>query len=178
MNYRAVVACVTISYFCVACGGKSLTISQGIIGGIDLTSGIEVAESTPYLDETIVPVKIRKECTNLGRELSEATQRYGTKYGVKFIRKTEIEPSKGGQVLVLKIASAVSSGNAWIGHDKYINVKIELYKDGKLLASDMKERNSRGGFGAGFKSSCSVLGRCVNTLGSDIAKWVKEYRAQ
>jgi len=30
-----------------------------------------------------------------------------------------------------------------------------------------------GGFGAGFKGSCSVLNRCTKTLGKDFADWLK-----
>ena len=35
-------------------------------------------------------------------------------------------------------------------------------------------RNSGGGFGGGYKGSCSVLGRCTKALGKDIAGWLRD----
>ncbi|MEM0514100.1 hypothetical protein WCN91_01365 [Pseudoalteromonas sp. YIC-827] len=63
----------------------------------------------------------------------------------------------------------VSGGNAFIGHRKSASVSAKLMIDGKVVDSTSKTRNSAGG----FKGSCSVLAHTVNTLGSDIAKWVK-----
>ena len=67
-----------------------------------------------------------------------------------------------------------SAGNAFIGHRKSASVKAELYQDGKLIDSADYTRNSSGGFLGGFKGSCSVLEHTVNTLGNDVAKWLKK----
>ena len=111
---------------------------------------------------------------DLGRQFSDATQRSAAAQGLKIVKNGSVDASKGDQVLVLKILSAISVGHAWSfgGHRKSVSVKAELYKDGKLLDSYTTTRNSMGGALAGFKNSCDVLERTVTTLGSDVAKWV------
>ncbi|WP_108062378.1 hypothetical protein [Poseidonibacter lekithochrous] len=61
----------------------------------------------------------------------------------------------------------VSNGNAFLGHNKSTRVKGVLYKEGNKIASFS-------GFSAGFKGSCSVLGRTVDALGEDISVWLKK----
>ena len=43
----------------------------------------------------------------------------------------------------------------------------------KEVADTIKTRNAAGGFLGGFKGSCAVLEHTVNTLGSDVVKWLK-----
>jgi hypothetical protein len=81
--------------------------------------------------------------------------------------------SKGkGQNLVLEITDAVSAGNAWIGHRKYVSVKGTLYKNGKKQAGFEASRVSMGGAFAAFKGSCKVLNRTVKAIAKDISIWL------
>lgn len=134
---------------------------------------IRFQQSAPYLDETAVPDNIRKECSSLGAQLSASTERYALEQGLKVERVESVDPKQGGAVLQLKIVSAVSSGNAFIGHRKSVTVKAELFRDGQSVAQATRSRDSTGGIAGGFKGSCDVLERTVNTLGSDIAKWLR-----
>ena len=79
-----------------------------------------------------------------------------------------------GNMLKVEITSAYSAGNAFIGHRKSTAIRGELYDNGTLLASFTGSRVSGGGAWAGFKGSCSVLGRTVETLGQDIVAWLKK----
>lgn len=47
-------------------------------------------------------------------------------------------------------------------------------KSGKVLLLEITGAQASGGgmFGA-YKGTCAILGRCVKTLGSDIAKWLQ-----
>ena len=74
---------------------------------------------------------------------------------------------------MVSITEAVSSGNAFIGHRKYSSIKGTLYNNGKKEAGFTAARLSGGGMWAGFKGSCSVLGRTVQGLGSDVTLWLK-----
>jgi len=47
-----------------------------------------------------------------------------------------------------------------------------LYKNGKRQAGFTASRVSGGGAFGGFKGSCSVLGRTVKILGSDVSLWL------
>jgi hypothetical protein len=71
---------------------------------------------------------------------------------------------------------AVSMGNAFLGHQKFTKVRGTLLQDGTKVASFKARRNSMGGAFAGFKGSCSVLGRTVEAMGEDIATWLTDPR--
>ncbi len=81
-----------------------------------------------------------------------------------------------GRVLLVQISDAISSGNAFIGHRKAVVVKGRLIEDGKEIAAFTGTRSSMGGAFGGFKGSCSVLGRCLETLAKDIATWMRNPR--
>jgi hypothetical protein len=143
-------------------------------GRIDRNVPIVISDAAPYENAGMIAANVVRECVDLGRQFSDATQKSAAEQGLKIVKNGSVDPAKGDQVLVLKILSAISAGHAWAfgGHRKSVSVKAELYKDGKLLDSYTTTRNSMGGALAGFKGSCDVLERTVNTLGSDIAKWV------
>jgi hypothetical protein len=48
-----------------------------------------------------------------------------------------------------------------------------LYENGQKIASFKARRKSMGGAFAGYKGSCSVLGRTIDTMAEDIAGWLK-----
>jgi hypothetical protein len=76
-------------------------------------------------------------------------------------------------ILDVHIKDASSRGNAFTGHHKSTLVVGKLYQDGELIGSFTGRRDSMGGMFAGYKGSCSVLGRTVKALGKDIAEWLK-----
>ena len=65
-------------------------------------------------------------------------------------------------------------GNAFMGHHKYSAARGTLFENGKKLASFEARRQSMGGAFAGYKGSCSVLGRTVKAMGKDVAAWLKQ----
>lgn len=52
-----------------------------------------------------------------------------------------------------------------VANAKELTINIDTYAG---------SRNSSGGIGGGFKGSCAVLERCVNTLGKDVDAWLKK----
>lgn len=137
-------------------GAKELTLNQAV----------------GFYNDKFVPAKIRNECTNLGSKFAESTATAVQESGWSVLKKDSLDTAAPGVNLKLIIVNAVSAGNAFIGHSKSVSIMAELYKDGKLVDTYEGERNSSGGFGAGFKSSCAVLERCVVTLGKDVSKWL------
>lgn len=127
--------------------------------------------STPFLEGAPISYSIKQEC-DLPRKLAEFTKdnSISNNVNVKFDDKLTKEDAE--YYLDLIITGAISRGNAFLGHNKSTTVKGILYKNGKKLASFSGFRHSSGGFGGGFKGSCSVLGRTVSALGSDISKWI------
>lgn len=148
--------------------------SYGTIVSAGEKSNISVNDKAPYYDKKIIPAKIRKSCTALGSNFSKFTKKFLEKYGYSVTLKPELKKTDKGQNLILEITNASSAGNAFTGHRKSVSIEAVLYQDGKEIDKYSGSRDSGGGFGGGFKGSCSVLDRCVNALGKDIARWLKK----
>lgn len=134
---------------------------------------VSMARVVPYADEAEISSKVRSECTQLQEQLADYTREFGLEQGVTVQLRDEVSPEAPGRVLQLEIVEAVSMGNAFIGHQKYSRVHGTLFQDGQKLGSFKARRNSMGGAFAGYKGSCSVLGRTMKALGQDIAGWLK-----
>jgi hypothetical protein len=141
----------------------------------DSTAGIAISNSAPYEDERRIAANILKECPDLGRQFSDATQKAGAEQGLKIAKSGAVDPAGGGQVLVLKIQSASSRRHAFPfpGHDISVAIRAELYSGGKLVYNYGMLRHASGGAAGVVRSSCGVLESAVDTLGSDVAKWLK-----
>jgi hypothetical protein len=152
----------------VALGFCSMTYAAG--------EAISVSSAAKYYDEKVISPKIVSECSSLGSQFSGFTKEYLEKEGWQVSLVDNVDSVGQGTKLKLEITNASSSGNAFIGHHKSVSISASLYKDGKLVDTLATSRDSGGGAFAGFKGSCAVLTRCVNTLGSDVAKWVNKSR--
>lgn len=145
----------------------AFTVSAAAIG-----KDISVTSKAGYYDAVVIPEKIKAECVDLGANFSESTKKYLEEFGWQASLAENVESMQAGTAVKLEIVNASSAGNAFLGHHKSVAISASLYKDGQLVDTYRTSRNSSGGFGAGFKSSCDVLDRTVNTLGKDVAKWV------
>lgn len=132
---------------------------------------VQVPSKVPYAKNNDVAGKIKHECP-INEQLAEFIVEYAgeNKIATKTVDATDTTMS--GRVLVVEITDAISRGNAFIGHRKSTTVHGALYQDGQKIGSFVGERDSMGGAFAGFKGSCSVLGRTVKALGRDIAQWL------
>jgi len=87
---------------------------------------------------------------------------------------TEPLDTIAGKVLHIEFSNILGTGGgAWSG-PKSVTVRGELMENGEVIGSFTAARYSTGGAFGGFKGTCSILGRCVKTLGSDIARWLRE----
>lgn len=132
---------------------------------------VKLPDKVPYAENNEVAGKIKHEC-RINEQLSEFIVEYAEEHKVATEVVDATDATMPGRVLVLEITDAISRGNAFIGHRKATSVRGTLYQDGQKVASFVGERDSMGGAFAGFKGSCSVLGRTVKALGSDIAEWL------
>lgn len=148
-----------------------LVLALGI-SAIANSKDIAVTAKADFRDASIIPSKIRSECTDLGSSLAQSTKKYLEEAGWQVALGENAEIQKSGNAIKLEILNAVSAGNAFVGHHKSVTIAATLYKDGKLVDTYTATRDSGGGFAGGFKGSCPVLYRCTTTLGSDIAKWL------
>lgn len=137
-----------------------------------LAQSVQVARSAPYAEDADIQRKVREECTELNTQLPQFTQEFARENGLQVDLVDTLDTSAEGRVLQLEIVEAVSMGNAFIGHQKYSRVRGALFENGEEIADFRGRRNSMGGAFAGYKGSCSVLGRTVKALGKDIAQWL------
>lgn len=154
---------------------QSLVLSCMMLScnGAALADGaVLVASAVPYAEDNNIRRKITNSCTTLGSKLSGFIEANAQKNGLSVQLSDSIDPSAAPRVLQVEITEAVSQGNAFIGHRKFVAVAGTLYENGSVVASFDGQRSSGGGFAAGYKSSCAVLGRCVKALGKDIAAWL------
>lgn len=133
---------------------------------------VQVPRPVPYSEDGDIADNIKQEC-KINEQLADFIQKYGKKAGVTVAFGAAPLDRSTGRVLDLRITNAISMGNAFIGHQKATSAAGTLYENGNKVASFKARRHSMGGAFAGYKGSCSVLGRTVDVMGEDIASWLK-----
>ena len=142
------------------------------IENVAVVGAVTVMDDIPYKAGSKIALNIRQEC-HITKQLSEFTQSYGKEQGIDVVRSPKLNVKAKGKNLQIEITEAVSQGNAFIGHRKYTAIEGTLYDSGKKVSGFTAARVSGGGFFGAYKGSCSVLGRTVETLGKDVAGWLK-----
>lgn len=138
---------------------------------------IQISSVAAYSDPDRIASNIKDEC-NLPAQQAKAVQRSIETLGIQTEVTEKDEIPQSGKFIQLRIENAYSLGNAFIGHKKQVTTTARLFENGKEINKYTETRSSGGGFGAGFKGSCTVLERCTDALGKDIAKWLKSALAQ
>lgn len=136
-----------------------------------------VSPSADYPASASVTDNIKNECKLPGAQSESVVAALNAAGITAQAAASNAVPAKG-RFLKLEIVSAVSAGNAFTGHNKQVTTAAHLYVNGKEVAQTTKTRDSMGGYFGGYRGSCSVLHRCTNTLGKDIAEWVKTQPAK
>ena len=132
---------------------------------------IYVKPEIRYTSNSRVSAAIKQGCT-IPQALSQNIVKKAIAQGIQIEVKRDIKPTD--IELKIEIIDAVSSGNAVIGHNKFMVIKGTLVKGGTSYSSFKAARHSGGGFFGGYRSSCSVLGKITKALGQDTAGWLVE----
>lgn len=140
-------------------------------GGAWAADSITVPRPVPFADGSIIAQKIKTECV-IQTQLADYIAEYAREKSIDIKHASEVQSEASGQVLDIQIKDSVSDGNPFVGHRKSTTVVGTLYRDGEVIGNFTARRNSMGGAFAGYKGSCSVLGRTVKALGKDIAGWL------
>jgi len=165
-----IISLLLSSQFLVCCGG----------GGQNVVKPSEIKVSgTPVYLQSMIPFdknlhvrdQVRVECA-LGEKLSEFIQTSGRSNGINLMPKANLKDVKGRVLEVSIVRMNDAGGGAWSGA-KSVAVEGKLSENGKVIATFRGSRYSGGGAFGGFKGTCSILGRCVKTLGSDISTWLQ-----
>lgn len=132
---------------------------------------VTMGREMSYADPRAIAGAVLNDCRlpEQGAELLEAAARNA---GINVVRDERAVKAGKGRTLQVEIVNVVSGGNAFIGHMKQVQVRGRLFENGKEIGSFTGRRTSGGGAFANFKGSCSVLGRCMETLAKDITLWL------
>jgi hypothetical protein len=139
-------------------------------GAAGAGGSIKLLRTVGFAEGAFVRPEIRSEC-DLANKVPEWVQLYAAKKGIQ-IELVDALPQTG-QVLELEIADAIETGNAWTGRQKGLVIQGRLLEDGQMKGNFRGRRMTSGGFFGGYKGTCSFLGRCAKTLGSDVADWLR-----
>ncbi len=167
---KKVIYIALLSLTIAACGSKTKMVKEKVY--VDAPTAVVIQNVTPYQEGHRIAKNIREECT-IDSQLPQFIVEYGTEKGIEINAVDTVTKDSAESVLIVEITDAVSRGNAFVGHRKFTEIEGTLFNKGKKVASFRGSRVSGGGMFAGFKGSCSVLGRTVKALGSDVSAWLQ-----
>jgi hypothetical protein len=133
---------------------------------------IYVASTAPFSEPLVASREEVDDC-----ELPERTIEFiradAKRAGIDLVVDDGAVAAKKGRLLQVEIAGVDNSGNWFWGHAKEMAVKGRLLNDGTEVGSFHFRRSSIGGIFGKFMSSCSVMLRCADALGDNVAKWLQ-----
>ena len=134
-------------------------------------SVIYIGREMPFRDTKAIGRAILAECSlpQQGAELLETAAR---REGLNVVRNDDAVKAGKGRVLQVEIVDTTSFGNAYTGFHKAVEVKGRLTEDGNEIGDFSGRRDALSGALA-FRGTCSALRRCLDSLTSDIAQWLK-----
>ena len=132
---------------------------------------VYVGKTAPFTDQSQIAKNIIDEC-GLPESQMKVLHEQAKEMNAAIVEDEAAVAANKGRVLLLETASAISGGNAFIGHRKQVVVKGRLLENGEEIGNFSAIRGSTGGMWGGYKSSCSVLYRCQTTLAKDILAWL------
>ena len=158
---------------------SSTTVKTALLATTLLTVGLSqhqhaderivvgIPEVTPYAPGVHVRDAVRKQC-QLGEKVSKFLKQYA-RNRVEFAEASESE-----RYLEMSITEVYALGGGAHTGAKWMEVTGHLTEDGERIASFRAKRYSTGGAFAGFKGTCSIIGRCTKAIGRDIADWLRD----
>lgn len=132
---------------------------------------VYVGKTAPFTDSTQIARNIIDEC-GLPESQMKVLHEEAKELHVEVVEDEAAVTANKGRVLLIETVSAISGGNAFVGHRKQVVVKGRLLENGEEIGNFSAIRGSMGGMWGGYKSSCSVLYRCQTTLAKDILGWL------
>ena len=166
-NIKLVIAGSVLGLFITGCGGIKPMAGQGSI----VTTGktVYVANKASYKDGATIQADVLASC-NLDTKSIDYMVVMAKEAGINLV--VSGEPKADGLLLKLTIDDAVSMGNAFTGHRKYVTISGGLYEGDALKSSYTSARMTGGGAFGGYKSSCGVLMGSLKAIAKDTMSWV------
>jgi len=172
MNFLKLNTVILSTVVLTACGGNTnVKTASNIDTGVQINS-LNIPQAITVSQNGSIDRRALNECP-LQTQFSELLTQAATKKGMNINRMSNVDTKSAGYNLTAEYTQVVSQGNPFIGHNKFTQIHLTLFKDGKKISEADAGRRSGGGFGAGFKGSCSVLGRTIEANADDVVFWLK-----
>jgi hypothetical protein len=133
-------------------------------------TGTLIIKPIAFKKDAYIRDAVKQEC-NLDGKLTQFIKENAAGLYATIVTDSNTGPVDA-QVLTIEFEDVQGApGGAWSG-PKSVVIKGSLSQKGKMLGDFKARRYSGGGMFAGYKGTCAILGRCVKTLGKDVAKWL------
>ncbi len=103
-----------------------------VTAGAAMAGPTAVMAEVPYASEGVFPENVVRECTQLGTKIASFTKQFTDENGTAVELVPAIDFSSAPSALRIEIVDVVSRGNAFLGHNKSMAVKLELLAAGKV----------------------------------------------
>lgn len=165
---------ISVASIAVLLGCGASNPSKQTVSASAMQNPVVITSAVPYAANSGASPAVKTECI-IDQQLPEFVESYASRYDIAVVRDNvkANKKSASGKVLKLEFSQIHgTAGGAWSGA-KSVTVKGTLMENGKKVGSFVGTRYSGGGAFATYKGTCSILGRCVKTLGNDIAAWLQ-----
>lgn len=162
---------LTVLVFLLGLGGCASHGSQSSSQPIQTSgTGTLVIKPIAFKDDSYIRDAVKDECA-LDGKLSQFIKENAARQYATILTDAETGPADA-QVLTVTIEEVQgAAGGAWSG-PKIVTITGTLSENGRTLGDFKARRYSGGGMFGAYKGTCAILGRCVKTLGRDVAEWV------
>lgn len=156
-----------------ACGGKNAVqpSSSAEVPVQEKIQNITVSKMIKVKQSHLISKAALAEC-KLTTQFPQLLKQNATDDNINVNLVNQLNKEAKGYQLEAEFTQIVNAGNPFIGHRKYSEIHLTLYKDGQKLSEADLGRYSGGGMFGGFKGSCSVLGRTVEANAKDAITWL------
>lgn len=134
-------------------------------------TGILVINPITFNQSAYIREAVKKECELISKLTYFIEKNASSDYAQIMTQSNSIP--KDAQVLNIEIEQVQGGGGGTWSGAKMVLLNGHVTKNGVKLGDFKARRYSSGGMFGGYKGTCAILGRCVRTLGSDIAKWLR-----
>ena len=139
-------------------------------------TGTLIIKPVAFKNDAYIRDAVKQEC-DLDGKLTQFVEQFAAGHYATIVTDSNTG-SADAQILTMEIEEVQgAAGGAWSGA-KSVVVKGSLSQKGKLLGDFKARRYSGGGMFGGYKGTCAILGRCVKTLGKDVAEWLAHPTSQ
>jgi hypothetical protein len=128
---------------------------------------IYVSQTAPFLKPSAIDEHIVESCALPAKQIESIIEEAKDDGTFKVLKDDEAVKANKGYVLEVKIENATPPNNA------HMAIQGRLFENGTEIGNFFGVRRTMGGFGAGFKSTCTIISRCAEALGKDVVEWLK-----